>query len=433
MVKSTVLENGLQIVTERIPEFRSCTLGIWIGTGSRHEQESEAGTSHFLEHLLFKGTSTRSAYDIAKTMDGVGGQLNAFTEKERTCYYARVMADHVTLAVDLLVDMVAHSLLDPAEVEREKGVILEEIKMFEDSPDDQVAHHFTRRVWARHALGRPIIGTRQVVAGMSRELLLEYMQRRYRTSNIMVAAAGQVDHDLLVGEVKRRSDQLLQGATSQTLTPPASSRRSVVYFKDCEQVYVCYGCPGLSAIDPRRYQMMVLDSVLGGSMSSRLFQEIREKRGLVYSVGTFQNSYRDCGLFGIYAGTGSDRVEQVIDITRDILTDIRNHGITDEELSRAKELLKGNLALAMESTSARMLRLARSVFYHGRLVPIGEVLSEVEKTDHENIRALADWLLDIDNYSLAVLGPVESVDGISAQPVESLSSVDQAAFCGGRS
>ncbi len=427
MVKTTVLDNGLTVVTEQIPEFRSCTLGIWIGTGSRQEGEGEAGVSHFLEHILFKGTKSRSAYEIAKTMDGVGGQLNAFTEKERTCYYARVMADHVPMAVELLFDMTCHSLLDPVEVEREKGVILEEIKMFEDSPDDQVTHHFTRRVWADHPLGRPIIGTRQVVAGMTHQLLKDYLHQRYHAGNMMVAAAGMVDHENFVELVKDQMGGVAETGLMPVYNPPQASASTVVFSKDCEQVYLCYGCSGLSAVDDRRYHLMVLDSVLGGSMSSRLFQEIREQRGLVYSVGTFQNAYRDCGLFGVFAGTGAANVEEVTEVTRQIFAEVKREGITPEELERAKELLKGHLALAMENTSARMLRLARSFFYHNRLVPIEEVLDRVQSTTLQNVQSLADWLLDESRYSLTALGPVDSVDGVAAVPLEYLSSMGEAA------
>ena len=300
MHQKTVLDNGLTIVTEKIPEFRSCSLGLWVGAGSRYETDEQAGLSHFLEHLMFKGTQKRTAYDIAVTMDGVGGQINAFTEKEHTCYYARVMDQHMPLALDVLSDMVLNSLLDPEEIDREKGVIIEEIKMYEDAPDDHIYDLFTRQMYEGHSLGRPIIGTEEVVGAMTRVQLAHYIEKRYTATNTMVACAGQVDHDAFVGMVQEQlAKHLKSGEPDRTLTAPTAHSSSQIYNKDCEQVHLCYGGVGIGHADPRRYVMLMLDSVLGGSMSSRLFQEIREKRGLAYSVGTFQSSYFDCGMFGV--------------------------------------------------------------------------------------------------------------------------------------
>lgn len=427
MYRRTILDNGVSVVTEQVPEFRSCTLGVWIGTGSRFEAESQAGVSHFLEHILFKGTTNRSAYEIARLMDGVGGQLNAFTEKERTCYYARVMDQHVPLAVDVLSDMLLNSLLDPEEVERERGVILEEIKMFEDTPDDRIMTLFTDAVWGSHPLGRQIIGTREVVGEMSSPTLRSYMDERYVAGNVMVAAAGRVEHDAFVDLVRSHlGDRLPGGQFNPPTSRPTAAASRAIYSKDCEQAYVCFGRDGLAYTDERRYVMMVMDSILGGSMSSRLFQEIREKRGLVYSVGTFQNAYLDSGLFGIYAGTSASNVERVLGLCRTILMDVRRGGLTAEELGRAKELLKGNMALAMESTSARMLRLARSVAYHDRLIPVEEVISRVESVTQEQVLELASWLLDTEHFTLTVLGPVSDVEGTPARPLESASMVEAA-------
>ena len=417
MIKETVLSSGTRIVTESIPEFRSCTLGAWVSTGSRYESEEDAGLAHFLEHILFKGTKTRTAYDIAKEMDSIGGQLNAFTDKENTCFYARVLDQHIGRAADILFDMLQNSLLDPQEVEREKGVIIEEIKMFEDSPDDQSLHRFQRSIWGSHPLGRPVIGYKEVIENMSAERLSSYLRARYGSSNLMVAAAGRVDHDQFVGEVGRLLANYPVGSFSGDRGGPRTIQQDLVFQKDCEQTYLCYGGPGLSAVDPRRYPFLVLDAVLGGSMSSRLFQEIREARGLAYSVGTFLHSYLDCGVFGIYAGTGSQSVEELLDVADDILKDTISKGLSEEELARSKELLKGNLALGLESTSARMLRMARSHLVHGRMIEVEEVIAAVEATTHQQVRDLAAEFLDPARFSLSVLGPVTSVRGITPRPV----------------
>ena len=415
MNKQTVLENGTRIVTERIPEFRSCTLGAWISTGSRFESEEDAGLAHFLEHLLFKGTKTRTAYDIAKEMDSIGGQLNAFTEKERTCYYARVLDQHVPIAVDIIFDMLKNSLLDPEEVEREKGVILEEIKMIEDSPDDLAGHRFTRSLWPTHAVGRPIIGYRDSVSGMTSERLRDYLRTRYGASNLMVAAAGQVDHEEFVELVKEKLADYPLGDFEAVYDSPSNHSQNNVFQKDCEQVYICYGGRGTHISEPRRYQFLVLDAVLGGSMSSRLFQEIREKRGLAYSVGTYQYTYTDTGLFAVHVGTNADSVEQLLDVTDEILQQVMRDGLTPEELRRSKELLKGNLALGMESTSMRMLRLARGHLNHGRLIPVEEVIREVEQTTHDDVVELACEYLDPANFSFTILGPIDTVRGVKAR------------------
>lgn len=418
MNKKTVLDNGTLVVTEKIPEFRSCTLGAWISTGSRFETEEDAGLAHFLEHLLFKGTHQRTAYEIAKEMDSIGGQLNAFTEKERTCYYARVLDQHVPIALEILFDMLQNSLLDPEEVEREKGVILEEIKMIEDSPDDLAGHRFTRSLWPTHALGRPIIGYRDSVEKITSEKLRSYLTQRYGASNLMVAAAGRVEHDEFVEQVAAQLKTYPLGDFNGVYDAPAPRGVNQVFHKDCEQAYVCYGGRGTHATEPKRYSFLVLDAVLGGSMSSRLFQEIREKRGLAYSVGTYQYVYTDTGLFAVHAGCSADSVEEMLDATDEILKDVIKDGLTPEELRRSKELLKGNLALGMESTSMRMLRLARGHLNHQRLIPVEEVLQAVEETTHEDVIRLAAEYMDPQNFNFTVLGPLDSVRGVKSKSVE---------------
>ncbi len=418
MYQKTVLDNGLTIVTEQIPEFRSCSFGIWVGTGSRYESEPESGISHLLEHMMFKGTSTRSAYDIAVAMDAVGGQMNAFTEKEHTCYYARVMDLHLPMAVEILCDMMIDSLIDPEELEREKGVILEEIKMYEDTPDDQIFDLFTRAYFQGHPLGRPIIGSAEVVSSITREQIKDYIARRYSADNVMVAAAGQVEHKEFVELVTRHlGEKLSTGGTKREVQAPTPIRHQSVFNKDCEQAYVCLGAPGLSYSDPKRYGMLLLDSVLGGSMSSRLFQEIREKRGLVYSVTTYQNAFRDAGVFGVFAGTSAERVPTVLEITRTILADVAENGITAAEMDRAREHLKGSVALGLESTTNRMMRMARNELYHGKFIPLEELIRRLDAVTLEELHGSARTYLNPDGFSMAVLGPLDSVDGVAAQPI----------------
>lgn len=416
MVRKTVLENGITLVTEQIPQFRSCSLGIWAQAGSRHERQEQSGLSHFLEHMLFKGTQRRNATQIAEAMDGVGGQLNAFTEKEQTCYYARVMDQHLPMALDILSDMFLNSVFDPHEIEREKGVILEEIKMYDDAPDEMVFDVFTSAVWRGHPLGRSILGTKEVISGLTRERVLEYRNAHYVPPRLLVSAAGHLEHDLLVERVAGwfngaplpEPPPLVPGGT------PLAEPCKLVQYRDSEQVYLCYGVQGLAVTDERRYAMLVLDSVLGGSMSCRLFQEIREKRGLVYSVCTFQNSYRDCGLFGVYAGTSAEKLEEVLRLSRDIIGEVRQDGLKPEELERSREHLKGSIALAMESTSHRMMRLARSESFHGRLIPLEEVIDRIDAVENQHVLDLAREVLDPDRFTLAVLGPVKGVDGVPA-------------------
>lgn len=417
MIRKTVLDNGLRVVTERIHEVRSVTLGLWVCTGSRYEREDQAGLSHYLEHLFFKGTETRSASDIAEAVDAVGGQLNAFTEKEVTCFYARIMDCHLPLAVELLCDMLLHSRFDPEEMERERGVILEEIKMYEDAPDEMVFEHFTRAVWGGHPLGRPILGRREAIAGLTRERLLEYLDEHYCPANMVVAAAGNLEHEELV----RRLQEQFRGIPPGTGEPPVLScplahPGTAVHYRECEQVYLCYGGQGLCHTDERRYALQVLDNILGGSVSSRLFQEIREKRGLVYTVSSFQSAYRDGGLFGIYAGTGRETLGQVLELIRAVLADLRGHGPSEAERERAQECLKGALALALESTSNRMMRLARSEIFHRRLIPVEEMIERIGAVTREDVMELAEELLDPERFTLTVLGPVEAVEGVAAVP-----------------
>ena len=417
MNKLTVLDNGTRVATEQIPEFRSCSVGAWLSTGSRDEPEELAGQAHFLEHLLFKGTATRSAYDIAREMDCVGGQLNAFTSKEQTCYHARVLGDHVPIVLDILSDMLQNSVFDPAEFEKERSVISEELKMFEDSPGDLAGQRFTRSHWPGHPLGRPIIGYQDSIDSLTVEDIKRYQKERYGSSNLMICAAGQVEHESFVELVRSHFENYPKGEFQARHDAPPPTGKNLVFEKDCEQAYISYGGLGTHVTEERRYSFLVLDAVLGGSMSSRLFQEIRERRGLCYSVGTYQQSYTETGLFALHAGTSVESVEETLNLMDSILRDLMKSGLTDEELQRSKELLGRNLLLGMESTSLRMHRLAHSHLNHGRLIPVEELLTAVNETCHADIMELASEYLNPDAFHFTVLGALDSVRGVSAQKV----------------
>lgn len=415
MVRSTTLDNGVRVVTEQVAGLNSCSIGFWFEAGSRFESEEQAGLSHFIEHLLFKGTRRRTAFQIAAEMDGVGGQLNAFTEKERVCYYARVMYQHLPLAVDLLGDMIQNSLFDATELEREKAVILEELKMVEDSTDDLCMHLFARSLWGPHSLGRPIIGYRDRIAGFTRQQVADYYRSRYVAENTTVVVAGRVDHHEFVELVRAATLDFPKGRAERRVSKAQPASRTHVFSRDTEQTYLAYGGAGLAADDPRRYTALILDSILGGTMSSRLFQEVREKRGLAYAVGTFQNGYLDTGVLGVYAGTSAEKAEEVLSVVRAVLEELRAKGISEAELLRARELIKGNMGLALESTAGRMLRLARCIYYQDRQVPVEEVWEILDRISCREVHELAHELLDPRGFALTAVGPLKELDQHAAR------------------
>lgn len=407
MYRKTILDNGLKVITEEIPHFKSASIGVWVNTGSRDETEKNNGISHFIEHMIFKGTKTRTAAEIAELMDGVGGQLNAFTEKEHTCFYARVIDRHTDMAMELLFDMLNNSVFDPVELERERNVILDEIRLYDDSPEDIIFDMFGKLIWDKHPLGRPIAGTKEIVEAISREDIFDYISKRYLGGNIIISATGNIKHDEVVSMCERYSKGLTASQPelrkAEVFTP--FQKRDVSRKKDCEQTYVILGKEGISARDDRKYCLSIADGILGSSMSSRIFQEIREKRGLAYSVGSFSHTLSDTGTFGIFAGTSPSTLEEVISLAIEITENMRKGGATTEEISRSKEQLKGSLSLALESTSSRMLRLAKSEFNHGRLVPPEEIFEKIDEVTAEDISNLCNTLLDTSDYSKAVLGP----------------------------
>jgi predicted Zn-dependent peptidase len=407
MYKKTTLAGGLRVLTESMPAVRSASIGIWADIGSSLERREQRGISHLVEHMLFKGTQRRSAREIAETMDGVGGSLNAFTDKETTCYYAKVIDRHVPLAMDVLSDMFLHSLFDAQELAKEQKVILEEIKMYEDSPDELIHDLFLQTMWSGSNLGEPTIGFVDTVNRLTPTDLRAHMKRHYAPDSVVVAAAGNIEHDRFVELVAECFAQFT--GSSQKLEPdaPDTTPSALVRQKDSEQAYVVLGSRGLDVRDDRRYALSVLDTVLGGGMSSRLFQEIREKRGLVYTVYSFQAAYRAAGLFGIYAGTSAQNVQPCIDVIAEQLAALRNVEIGENELHLAKEHIKGNLTLSLESTSSRMIRLGRNEFALGRQVEPEEIEERIDAVTADEIIGLSRELFAEDQLGLCILGPVD--------------------------
>jgi predicted Zn-dependent peptidase len=354
MVIAETLPSGLRLVTEAMPHVRSVTVGVWLTRGSRHETDPESGVAHFTEHMLFKGTTSRSAQVIAQTIDSIGGQLDAFTAKEHASYYIKVLDEHVPIAMDLLSDMVLRPAFADPDVAKEQAVILEEIKMVEDAPDDLVHEMFSQRFWAKHPLGRPILGTPDTVASFSARDLRDYFGRTYVAPNLIVAAAGHLEHAALRQLVESAFASLPAQAPLNVTEPPAVTRGLIERHKDIEQSHICVGTPAYPQAHVDRHSVYVLNTILGGSMSSRLFQHIREERGLVYAVFSNLTTYSDAGMITVYAGCSHDKVSEVIDLTLAELRGLRDMMVPAEELRRAKDHLKGSLMLSLENTSSRM-------------------------------------------------------------------------------
>jgi len=405
LVRLTTLDNGVRVVTEQVPYVHSIALSILIDVGSRDEPEALAGVSHVLEHMLFKGTERRTARDIAEEFDAVGGHLDAFTSKEYTGYSARVLPEHVPLALDILTDMIRHALVDERELELEKGVILEEYKSLEDAPEEFIQDVFSQTMWPDHPLGRPVIGTPETIAGLTRDQVLAYLGERYAPGHILCAAAGRLDHDALTAEVEKQFGELNGPATARNLQAPEARSEQRLIHRATEQAHFCMGTGGVSEDDPDRWALRVLSLIVGGGMSSRLFQEIREKRGLCYSIGSEAVSYRDGGMFLVYADTSPSQLDEVRDLARQELLNVAQNGITAGELSRAREQVRAAMLLSLDDIGSRMNRLARSLLYHGRVVSPDELLAKVDAVTLEDCRRVADRLFGSGEYAFAAIGP----------------------------
>lgn len=407
-VQKTTLKNGLRIVTENIDSVKSISVGIWVKTGSRNETKEQAGITHFLEHMLFKGTNNRTAFDIALSMESVGGYLNAFTSSEYTCYYARCVDDQIDLALDVLSDMVLNSSFPEEEIEKEKKVVIEEMKMYRDSPDDYLFEEFTNKMFEGHQLGRPILGFEDTVSSFKREDLYNYMKDRYKPSNLMVAVAGHVDHNKVVSLVQNYFDQLSSDLVLNEEQPMKQmSTEKLLLTKSIEQTHYLLGRRGLHYDHENKYLLLLANTILGGGMSSRLHQNVREKYGYCYSIQTFNQSYSDSGIWGVYVGTDKEYVEHVNELVVTELDKIRNEIIPEKELQEAKSQLKGKLLLSQENTSNRMMRLAKSELYFDRFVTLDELEENIEQVTAEQIQAFAKDFFDQKYYMESVLSPEE--------------------------
>ena len=420
-VRRTVLPGGLRVVTEFLPAVRSVALGIWVGVGSRDEDETHAGATHYLEHLLFKGTRKRTALDISATMDAVGGELNAFTAKEYTCYYARVLDADLPLAIDVLADMVTSSLIEEKEVDAERGVILEEIAMNDDDPSDTVHEAFAAQLFGDSPMGRPILGSIDSINSITRLQISEHYAARYKPDNLVVAAAGSLEHEQVVELTRAAFGPALTGS-AQPLPPrlgapgvaeAAAGTGIRLVSRGIEQANLVLGCGGLSRTDERRFALGVLNAALGGGMSSRLFQEVREKRGLAYSVYSFSSQHADSGIWGVYAGCLPAKADEVLSICRDEIAKVISGGLTDDELDRGKGQLRGSIVLGLEDPSSRMSRLGKSELVYPRLEPVDEILAAIDGVTHDDVREVAASVL-AQPKALAVVGPFDDADAFAA-------------------
>ncbi|MFF1357991.1 M16 family metallopeptidase [Streptomyces sp. NPDC058297] len=413
-VRRTTLPGGLRIVTETLPSVRSATFGIWANVGSRDETPTLNGATHYLEHLLFKGTSRRSALDISSTIDAVGGEMNAFTAKEYTCYYARVLDTDLPLAIDVVCDMLTGSLIEEADVDAERGVILEEIAMTEDDPGDCVHDLFAHTMLGDTPLGRPVLGTVDTINALNRGQIARFYKKHYDPTHLVVAAAGNVDHNKVVRQVRAAFEKA--GALTRTDAVPMAPRegrkplraagRMELLGRKTEQAHVILGMPGLARTDERRWAMGVLNTALGGGMSSRLFQEVREKRGLAYSVYSYTSGFADCGLFGVYAGCRPSQVHDVLKICRDELAHVAEHGLSDDEIGRAIGQLSGSTVLGLEDTGALMNRIGKSELCWGEQMSVSDMLEEIASVTPDEVRAVARDILG-QRPSLSVIGPLK--------------------------
>lgn len=408
MYQQTLLPNGLKIITESIPYVRSIAMGIWVKTGTKNETKNIAGISHFLEHMMFKGTKNHSAKDLVEIFDSIGGQLNAFTSKEYTCYYAKFLDEHLQLASQTLSDMVLNSVFSSEEIKKEQSVIIEEIKMYEDTPDDLVHDLFVQTVLAPHPLSKPILGTKETVSSFEQQKILEYFKQFYVPTNIIITLAGNLNHQAVLEILAPIWGELAGEPKEHNFIAPIINKKTKIIEKDLEQVHLCLGGEGVTYDNEDKFSVYLLNNMFGGSMSSRLFQSIREEQGLAYSVFSYLTTYQVAGLFTIYAGISKENFEQVINLIVQEINKINKTGITIQELNKAKEQLKGSMLLGMESTGSRMSRLAKSDIYYNRIVPVSEIVKRIEKVTIDDIIEVTQRYLNFNNFSCAVIGSIDA-------------------------
>ncbi len=409
-LRRTVLPNGLIVLTERMEHLRSIAMGVWIKSGSRCEPAETNGISHFVEHMLFKGTRSRSAQHIAREMDSIGGNLDAFTGKETICFNVKSLAEHVPIAMDVLTDLVLNPVFASADIERERGVILEEIKIDEDNPDVLVHELFTQNLWEDHPLGKPILGTSKTVGRLDQQKLFDYHGGRFLGGNMVFSAAGDLDHDRFVEQVTSKFHALPAGeAVSEELAPAASARIVLRNKKALEQVQICLGVPAPPITDDSRYATLILNTALGGGMSSRLFQTIREERGMAYSIYSDLNPYRDTGTLCIYAGTSTGKALEVVDLILAELSKLKQEPLGHEELTRAKDQLKGNILMGLESSNSRMANLARQEMYFQQFFTAEEIIARIDTVEAGQVQTMAQRLFHPDRIAVTLLGRLDGI------------------------
>ncbi|OZM58620.1 peptidase M16 [Lottiidibacillus patelloidae] len=405
MITKHTCSNGVRIVLEKIPTVRSVAIGVWIGTGSRSENKANNGVSHFLEHMFFKGTTNRSAKEIAESFDSIGGQVNAFTSKEYTCYYAKVLDSHSQYALDVLGDMFFNSTFDEEELKKEKNVVLEEIKMYEDAPDDIIHDLLAQASFGDHPLGYPILGTQETLESFNGDSLRKYMNDYYTPENVVISVAGNVEDDF-INEVEKLFGTYKTTGSSENIEKPSFLGEHLKRKKETEQAHVCLGFDGLALGDKKNYDMIVVNNVLGGSMSSRLFQDVREQRGLAYSVFSYHSTFQDNGLLTIYAGTAPKQLDYLLETMTNSLEQLKREGITEKELNNSKEQLKGNLMLSLESTNSRMSRNGKNELMLGRHRSLDEIVQLINEVSMESVNQLTKDIFN-DKYSKAVISPLQ--------------------------
>jgi predicted Zn-dependent peptidase len=409
-IRRTELPNGLIVLTERMDYLRSVAMGVWIKSGSRCEPAETNGISHFVEHMLFKGTRSRSAQHIAREMDSIGGNLDAFTGKETICFNIKSLSDHVPIALDVLTDLVLNPIFATVDIERERGVILEEIKIDEDNPDVLVSELFIQSFWKDHPLGKPILGTSATVKRLDQKRLFDYHSDRFHGGNIIFSAAGNLDHDRFAEAVAEKFSGLAGGTTLNELPAPEAGARIVLRNKkSLEQVQVCVGVPAPRITDENRYATLILNTVLGGGMSSRLFQTIREERGIAYSIYSDLSPYRDTGSLCVYAGTSVGKGLEVVDLILAEFRKIKESALPAEELTRAKDQIKGNILMGLESSNSRMANLARQEMYFHEFVTVDQIIASIDQVDAGQVQAMAQRLFDPERIAVTMLGRLDGV------------------------
>ena len=410
MYRKDTLSNGIRVVSETLPKSRALSIGVWVKVGARHEPMELGGVSHFIEHMFFKGTEKRKARDIATEIDSLGGEMNAFTSQESTTYYIKVLDEHLATAIDILSDILLGSKFDPAEMEKERKVILEEIKGVEDTPDDYIHELFTGTVWSDNPLGRPILGTRETIKTLTHRDILSYIDNYYSPREIVISVAGNFEHGRLIELLDNAFGKLSRSGIPKQEVAPVFKRAVTVRKKQLEQVQVCLGCKGLNYTHDDRFGFMALNTILGNGMSSRLFQEVREQNALAYSIYSYITSYRDTGLLTVYAGTDPVNTVQAIQLIVKELKKIRDEGITPAEETRVKNQIKGNLVLSLESSNSHMGRIARQEIYFGKYMSVDEIIKAVDKVTAEQIGRIAQQLFAPESLSLSILGPMTKAD-----------------------